>query len=206
MHIPGIKVVMPTTPADAKGLLLGAIADPNPVVMIEHRLLYYIEGEVPEEAVKMELGPAVVRRQGQDITIVSNSYMVVESLKAAEFLEEQGIEVEIIDPVCLAPLDREAILTSVRKTGRLLVVDTSWGSCGASAEIAAVAAEGAFDALRAPVRRLANQPVTCPVSKTLEDEFYPNAQKIVQTVYSMLGKRWEGEMIPALTTEFKGPF
>lgn len=206
MHVPGIKLVMPTTPYDAKGLLLAAIADPNPVVMIEHRLLYYIEDEVPEKPFTMELGPAVIRRHGKDVTIVANSYMVVEALTAAKFLEEQKIDVEIVDPVCLAPLDTETILTSVQKTGRLLVVDTSWVCCGASSEIAALVAEKAHDALHAPIRRLGNQPVTCPVSKPLEEEFYPNAHNIVEIVYSMLGKKWENQKIPSLTTPFKGPF
>ena len=206
MHVPGIKLVMPTTPYDAKGLLLAAIADPNPVVMIEHRLLYYIEDEVPEEPFIMELGPAIIRRPGKDVTIVANSYMVVEALKAAEFLEKQGIEVEIVDPVCLAPLDSETILESVRKTGRLLVVDTSWVCCGASSEIAALVGEHAHDALQAPIRRLGNQPVPCPVSKPLEDEFYPNARKIVKTVYNMLEKEWTNPEIPSLSTPFKGPF
>ncbi|MEE2821367.1 MAG: transketolase C-terminal domain-containing protein [Acidobacteriota bacterium] len=206
MHVPGIKLVMPTTPYDAKGLLLAAIADPNPVVMIEHRLLYYIEDEVPEKPFTMKLGPAVIRRHGKDVTIVANSYMVVEALTAAKFLEEQKIDVEIVDPVCLAPLDAETILTSVQKTGRLLVVDTSWVCCGASSEIAALVAEKAHDALHAPIRRLGTQPVSCPVSKPLEEEFYPNAHNIVEVVYSMLGKKWENQKIPSLTTPFKGPF
>ncbi|MDA2936732.1 alpha-ketoacid dehydrogenase subunit beta [Acidobacteria bacterium AH-259-A15] len=206
MHVPGIKVVMPTTPYDAKGLLLAAIADPNPVIVIEHRLLYYIEGEVPEGPYELELGPAVVRREGKDLTIVANSYMVVESLKASEFLEEQGIDVEIVDPVCLAPLDKKTIRESTCKTGRLLVVDTSWVTCGVSAEIAAIVAENAVGALKGPIQRLGSQPVTCPVSKPLEEGFYPNARKIVKAVYSMLGKEWQDPEIPALMTRFKGPF
>ena len=206
MHVPGVKLVMPTTPYDAKGLLMAAIADPNPVVMIEHRLLYYIEDKVPEEPFEMELGPAVIRRQGKDVTIVANSYMVVEALKAAEFLQEQGIEVEIVDPVCLAPLDGETLFESVRKTGRLLAIDTSWVNCGASAEIAALVGEHAHDALKGPIRRLGSQPVSCPVSKPLEEEFYPNARKIVKAVYDMLGKEWHDPEIPSLTTPFKGPF
>lgn len=202
MHIPGIKIVMPTTPADAKGLLLGAIADPNPVLMIEHRLLYYIDGEVSEKPIAMELGPAVVRRQGADITIVANSYMVVEAIKAAEHLAKHGVEVEIVDPVCLAPLDTKTILDSVRKTGRALIIDTSWTTCGTSAEIAAVIAEN----LTVPIRRMGNAPTTCPVSKPLEDLFYPNAHKIVRTVFEMLGKNIPDDEIPALTSKFKGPF
>ncbi len=206
MHVPGIKVVMPTTSADAQGLLLTAIADPNPVVIIEHRLLYDIVGEVPDPCQEVPFGKAVVRRRGADLTIVANSYMVVESLKAAEFLEGYGIDVEIVDPVTLAPLDQETIVGSVRKTGRLLVVDTSWVTCGMSAEIAALAADKAFDALRGPVRRVGMQPVVCPVSKPLEQAFYPNAQTIASEVFTMLGRDVPDVQAPVLTSNFKGPF
>lgn len=206
MHIPGIKVVMPTTAYDAKGLLIASIFDPNPVLMIEHRLLYYITGEVPAGYYEVPLGKAFVRRPGRDVTIVANSYMVVESLKAADFLSEHGIEVEIVDPVSLVPLDRETVLASVRKTGRLLCVDTSWTTCGVSAEIAALAAEKAFDELKQPVRRLGNAPVVCPVSKPLENLFYPNAKTIAQTVCEMMNREFPDAEVPLLTSKFKGPF
>lgn len=206
MHVPGIKVVMPTTPYDAKGLLTSSIFDPNPVVMIEHRLLYYISGEVPDHYYEIPFGKAAVRRPGKDLTIVANSYMVVESLKAAEFLEQQGIDVEIIDPVTLVPLDEETILKSVRKTGRLLVLDTSWITCGASAEIAALAAEKAFEALRKPVRRMGMVQTVCPVSKPLENIFYPNAKSISQTVCEMMDREVPDTEVPMLSTQFKGPF
>jgi 2-oxoisovalerate dehydrogenase E1 component len=207
-HVPGLKVVMPTTPYDAKGLLVAAIDDPNPVVMIEHRLLYYLEGDVPDAPYALEIGPAVVRREGTDVTIVANSYMAVEALQAAAFLAEHGVEAEVVDPVSLVPLDRATILESVRKTGRLVVVDTSWPTCGVSAEIAALAAEEAFDGLRAPVRRLGNLPVTCPVSKPLEEAFYPNARKIARAVFDVLDRPAPAGVMdaPALTTKFKGPF
>jgi pyruvate dehydrogenase E1 component beta subunit len=206
MHVPGLKVVMPTTPADASGLLLAAVADPNPVLIIEHRLLYDIVGDVPDPPVAAPLGRAFVRRQGKDLTIVANSHMVVESLRAAEFLAGQGIEVEVVDPVSLVPLDRETITASVRKTGRLLVVDASWTTCGVSAEIAALAAERAFDALKGPVRRMGMAPVACPVSKPLEDAFYPSARTIAREVLSMVGRAGSGAEVPALVNSFKGPF
>lgn len=206
MHVPGIKVVMPTTPYDAKGLLLTSIFDPNPVMMIEHRLLYDLQGEVPESYYEIPFGQAVVRRSGKDLTIVSNSYMIVECLKAAEFLERQGISVEIVDPVSLVPLDLETILDSVRKTGRLLVVDASWVNCGMSAEVAAEVAEKGFDALKQPIRRMGMQPVPCPVSKPLENEFYPSAKSIVSTVFEMLECGQPDLEVPVLTTKFKGPF
>lgn len=206
MHVPGFKVVMPTTPADAQGLTLAAIADPNPVLILEHRLLYDIVGDVPETPAATPLGKAYIRRAGKDLTIVANSYMVVESLKAAEFLESQGISAEIVDPVSLSPLDRETIAASVRKTGRLIVVDTGWTTCGVAAEIAALAAERAFDSLKQPVRRLGMQPVTCPVSKPLENAFYPTARTIAMEAFSLLGRSFPDIQVPVLTSTFKGPF
>ncbi len=206
MHVPGLKVIMPTTAYEAKGMLLSAIFDPNPVIMIEHRLLYDIRDEVPESYYEMPLGQARIRREGKDISIVANSYMAVECLKAAECLSSYGIEAEIIDPVSLVPLDEETILNSVCKTSRLLVVDTSWVTCGVSAEIAALAAEKAFESLVAPVQRLGNAPAACPVSKPLEDEFYPNAKKIAAKVFQMLNCPVPEEEISVLTNQFKGPF
>lgn len=206
MHVPGIKVVMPTTPADAQGLLLGAIADPNPVLMIEHRLLYDITGEVPDVCEPMPLGDTLIRRQGQDVTVVANSYMVIECIKAAEFLEAEGISIEIIDPVSLVPLNVDPIIESVKKTGRLLVVDTSWTSCGVSAEISALIADQAFSHLRSPIKRMGNQPTVCPVSKPLEHLFYPTAQSIVSEILRMLERESAATEVPALVSNFKGPF
>lgn len=206
MHVPGIKVAMPTTAHDAQGLLLAAIADPNPVLLLEHRLLYDIPGHVPEPCAPVPFGQAAVRRAGKDITIVANSYMAVESLKAAEFLEAHGIQAEVVDPVSLAPLDEKTILASVRKTGLLLVVDTGWVTCGVSAEIAALAAEKAQPALKGPVRRMGMQHVACPVSKPLEQAFYPSARTIATEAFRMLGRRPPDVQAPVLTNNFKGPF
>lgn len=206
MHVPGIKVVMPTTAYDAQGLLLAALAEPNPVIMIEHRLLYDIPGEVPDPCEAIAFGRAVVRRTGTDLTIVANSYMAVESLKAAEFLARHGVSAEVVDPISLVPLDEETILNSVRKTGRLLVVDTSWVTCGMSAEISALAAEKAFDALKRPVRRMGMQPVVCPVSKPLEQLFYPNAGTIAAEAFALAERPRPKELAPALADGFKGPF
>ena len=206
MHVPGIKVVLPTTAMDAQGLLMSAIFDPNPVLMIEHRLLYDIPGEVPDVPKEIPFGKAVIRKSGKDLTIVANSYMAVEAIKAAEFLVEHGVQVEIVDPVTLVPLDQETILNSVRKTGRLLVIDTSWMTCGMSAEIAALAAEKAFDSLKQPVRRMGMQPVPCPVSKPLENAFYPNARSIAREIFKMLDREIPDVEVPALINNFKGPF
>lgn len=186
MHVPGLRVAMPTTAYEAKGILLAAIFGKDPTVIIEHKSLYEFSAEVPDSYYEFPPGKAVVRREGKDVTIVANSYAAMESLKAAEILEEQGIEAEVIDPVSLAPLDETTLLNSVRKTGRLLVVDCGWTTCGVSAEIAALAAEKAFDSLKRPVRRLGNQPVPCPVSKPLENLFYPNPKQIASAACEIL--------------------
>jgi len=206
MQIPGIKVVMPTSAHDAKGLLTASIFDPNPVVIIEHRLLYYIKGDVPDEYYETPLKKSVIRREGSDLTLVANSYMVVEALQAAEFLAGHGIQVEIVDPITLVPLDEEPILNSVAKTGRLLLVDTSWVTCGVSAEIAAVVAEKGFDSLKQPIKRMGMAPTVCPVSQPLEKIFYPNARTIAENVFEMLGQTFPDDKVPMLTSQFKGPF
>lgn len=206
MHVPGVKLAMPTTPADAAGFMTAAINDPNPVVLIEHRLLYDITGEVPEPGTPAPWGRAAVRRRGKDLTVVANSYMVVEALKAAEFLESHGIDIEIVDPVSLVPLDENTIIASVKKTGGLLVLDTSWVTCGMSAEIAALAAEKAFSELDRPVRRMGMQRATCPVSKPLENAFYPSAKTIAAEICSMLGRSFPAKPAPVLVNSFKGPF
>jgi pyruvate dehydrogenase E1 component beta subunit len=206
MHVPGIKVVMPTTAYDAQGLLLSAIADPNPVFLLEHRLLYELTGEVPDYCRAIPFGKTVVRREGDDVTIVANSYMAVEALRAADVLSGYGIQAEVVDPVSLVPMDEVTILNSVRKTGRLVVVDTSWVTCGVSAEIAALVAEKAFDSLKAPVKRLGMQRTVCPVSKPLERAFYPHAGTIVAEVLDLLGEQQLGAQVPETATSFKGPF
>jgi len=206
MHVPGIKVVMPTTSADVQGLLLAAIADPNPVLVIEHRLLYGIQGMVPSVFRAAPFGQTHVRRTGKDVTVVANSYLVVEALKAAEFLSRHGIDIEIVDPVSLVPLNAGPIVESVRKTGRALVTDTSWVSCGTSAEIAALIAEKAWDRLRVPLRRLGNAPATCPVSQPLEKAFYPDAWKITRNVFEMMGRKFPEGKWKDDDIQFKGPF
>ena len=205
-HVPGIKVGMPTTPADAQDLLLAAVADPNPVLLIEHRLLYDLEGPVARPGRAGAFLRTVTRRAGRDLTIVANSYMAVEALKAAEFLATQGVECEVVDPVTIVPLDDQPLFDSVRKTGRLLVVDTSWTNCGVSAELVARVSERAFEALKAPVRRLGMQPAPCPVSKPLENAFYPDAAAIASAALEMLGRAKPDLRAPALTSRFKGPF
>jgi pyruvate dehydrogenase E1 component beta subunit len=181
-HAPGLKVVMPATPYDAKGLMIAAIQDPNPVIYVDDRLLHKIEEPVPEEIYHLEIGKGCIRRRGKDVTITALSLMVHEALKAADMLAAEGVDAEIIDLRTVKPLDRELILESVKKTGRLVVADTGWQSFGVSAEIAALAAGEAFDYLKAPVLRVALPDCPAPASRILEDAYYPTANDIVKKV------------------------
>ncbi|HPJ07503.1 MAG TPA: pyruvate dehydrogenase complex E1 component subunit beta [Deltaproteobacteria bacterium] len=181
-HIPGLKVVMPSTAYDAKGLMIAAIQDPNPVVFMDERLLYGFKGDVPEELYQVEIGKGCIRREGQDVTITAVSLMVHEALKAADQLAADGVSAEVIDLRTVKPLDRELIVDSVRKTGRLVVTDVGWQSFGVSAEIAALVSETAFDALKASVARVALPDCPAPASIALENSYYPTANDIVQAV------------------------
>ncbi|OIP89726.1 MAG: alpha-ketoacid dehydrogenase subunit beta, partial [Syntrophaceae bacterium CG2_30_49_12] len=173
-NIPGLKVVMPATAYDAKGLMIAAIQDPNPVVFVDERLLYRLEDIVPEEIYTVEIGKGVIRKEGKDVTLIAVSLMVHEAMKAAENLAFEGLDVEVIDLRTVKPLDREMILHSVQKTGRVVVADVGWKSFGVSAEIAALVVENAFDALKAPVLRVALPDCPAPASASLEKEYYPN--------------------------------
>jgi pyruvate/2-oxoglutarate/acetoin dehydrogenase E1 component len=188
-HIPGLKVVMPATPYDAKGLLTAAIRDDNPVFCLEHKKCYTLAGDVPQEQYEVPLGVAEVKRPGGDVTIVATSYMVHEALRAAEQLAQRGIEAEVIDPRTLLPLDMETILASVRKTHRVVIVHEAVKFCGFGAEIAAQVAEAAFDALEAPPVRVAAPFSPVPFSAPLEAAYLPNAQKIIDAVASVTRAR-----------------
>jgi pyruvate/2-oxoglutarate/acetoin dehydrogenase E1 component len=187
-HVPGLKVVLPSTPADAKGLLKSAIRDDNPVVFIEDKMDYAVKGEVPEDEYEIPLGVADVKRSGEDVTVVATSSMVRVGLAAAEQLEADGISVEVVDPRTLVPLDRDTLLASVRKTGRAIVVDEGHRSYGASAELAAVIAEEAFWSLDAPVRRVAALDVPIPFSPPLEDATVPTPELVAQAARELCGK------------------
>lgn len=186
-HVPGLRLVMPSRPYDAKGLLITAIADNNPVIIIEHRWLLRQTGNVPEGLYSIPFGRGVIRRPGKDITIVAVSYMVVEALLAAQELQQEGIEVEVIDPRTLRPLDEEIILSSVKKTGRLIVADTGWKTGGVSAEIATVVAEKGFNYLKAPIRRVASLDIPTPASYVLEAKFYAGKADIISHCKEILG-------------------
>ena len=185
-HIPGLKVVMPATPHDAKGLLLSAIEDDNPVVFLEHRWLHHIKGEVPAGHYTVPIGPARIARHGTHATIVAFSYMVLEALEAAQKLAAEGIEVEVIDARSLRPLDQDTIVESVYKTGRLVVADTAWAAAGMSAEVLAVVTEHAFGALRAAPRRVCFPDCPTPTSPSLNAAYYPRAGHIVAAVRETL--------------------
>ncbi|MDH5732592.1 MAG: alpha-ketoacid dehydrogenase subunit beta [Candidatus Bathyarchaeota archaeon] len=182
MHVPGLKIAMPSTPYDAKGLLKTAIQDDNPVMFFEHKLLYAIGGVVPEEEYTIPFGMADVKRDGEDVTIVATLYMVHQALAAAEELDKQGIEAEVIDPRTLVPLDKQAVVNSVKKTGRIVIVTEDCKTAGVSAEIAAVVAEEALDYLDAPIKRVAEPDTPIPFSPPLEQFVIPNEKSIIKAV------------------------
>lgn len=186
-HIPGLKVVMPATPYDAKGLMAAAINDPDPVVFMDDRWLYGIEEHVPEQLYEVEIGRAAVRQEGSDITIIGSSYVAHQATLAAGLLRKEGVSVEVVDLRTIKPLDKDTILQSVAKTGRLLVVDGGWQSFGVSAEIAALAAEHILSALKMPVRRLALPDVPAPASRYLEKGYYIHQDTIKNVVLEILG-------------------
>jgi len=182
MHVPGLYVAVPSTPYDAKGLLKTAIRGSNPVFFCEHKLLYPIEGEVPEEEYTIPFGKADVKREGADVTVVATMYMVQKALNAAKELEKEGLSVEVVDPRTLTPLDRRGIISSVKKTGRIVVVSEDCKTAGVGAEIAAVVAEEALDYLDAPVKRVAEPDTPIPFSPPLEQYVIPTEKTIVKAV------------------------
>ncbi len=189
-QFPGIKVVAPATPHDAKGLLISAIRDPNPVVVLEHKMLYFTRGEMPDanEEYTVPLGKADIKRSGSDLTLATFSYCLLEALAAAEELKaEHGIDIEVVDLRSIVPLDTETVFESVAKTGRLLAVHESQSNCGIGAEVVARIYEEAPHLLKAPARRLGMAPVSIPVSQTLEEEILPWKKNMKAAVLEMLG-------------------
>lgn len=209
MHVPGIKITAPTTPHDAKGCLISAIRDDNPVLYVEHRMLHFQKGPVPENEYEAPPGRARITAKGGDITLVGISFMQLECLRARYELEQAGIHAEVVDPIWLAPLDLETIIASVRKTGRLLVVDNGWISCGAGATIAAAVAER-LTRTEFSVKCMGFAPAPCPTTPVLEDVFYPNPSSIAAAAWAMVKPR-AGKWAPARrkypeNIMFKGPF
>ena len=187
-HIPGLKVVLPSTPYDAKGLFKSAIRDNSPVVFIEDKMMYQLKGMVPDADYTIPLGVADIKRIGNDITIVATSSMVQVALEAAEKLATLGIDAEVVDPRTTSPLDRKTLVASARKTGRAIVVDEGYQSYGVTAEIASVIADGAFYYLDAPVKRLGAMDVPIPFSPVLEDQTVPTAQAVIDIAKSLCGR------------------
>ncbi len=182
MHTPGLKIAVPSTPYDAKGLLKTAIRDDDPVMFFEHKLLYPIEGPIPDEEFAVPLGIADVKREGKDVTIIATLYMVHRALAAAETLSKEGIDTEVIDPRTLVPLDKQVIVKSVKKTGRIAIVTEGCKTGGVSAEIAALVAEEALDYLDAPIKRVAEPDTPIPFSPSLENYVIPDEKRIIKTV------------------------
>jgi pyruvate dehydrogenase E1 component beta subunit len=212
MHVPGLKVVAPSNAHDVKGCMIAAIRDDNPVIFVEHRLLYPTEAYVPEEPFTVEFGRARVCVPGADITLVGISNMVLECLRAEELLREAGIRAEVIDPISLSPLDAATIAQSAARTGRLLVVDSAWTACGASAEILARVAETAGARSGIAMARMGFAPTTCPPSPPLEQAFYPNPATIASKAHAMVREgapQWTPDPERAALShqlQFRGPF
>ncbi|MDI3481600.1 MAG: acetoin:2,6-dichlorophenolindophenol oxidoreductase subunit beta [Tepidanaerobacteraceae bacterium] len=186
-HFPGLKVVMPSTPYDVKGLIKASIRDDNPVVFAEHKLLYRVKGEVPDEEYIVPLGKADVKRKGKDITVVAGSIMVIRALEAAKQLEKEGIDVEVVDPRTLKPLDMDTIINSVKKTGRVVIVEDDPISFGWGAEVAAgIASSSAFDYLDAPIKRLAGLDIPIPYNPNLEKHAVPQVEDIIKGIKDTL--------------------
>jgi pyruvate dehydrogenase E1 component beta subunit len=189
-HVPGLKVVQPSTPHDAKGLLLAALEDPDPVMIFEHKLLYKSKGPVPEGYYTVPIGKAAVRRAGRDVTIVATSMMAIRSLEAAGVLEQEGVDAEVIDLRSIRPIDRESIIASIRKTSRLICVYEGVQQLGIGAEIAAIACESeAFDYLDAPVIRLGGADCPLPYNPELEKAAVPQVDDIVAAARRIVGRR-----------------
>ena len=186
-HVPGLKVVMPSTPYDAKGLMKSAIRDDNPVAVFEDKMMYTLKGPVPEEEYTIPLGVADVKREGEDLTIVATSSMVQVALGAANMLEEHDISAEVVDPRTLWPLDEETILNSVRKTSRVIVMDEGYGRYGVMAELSAMITEGAFFDLEAPVKRIGAMHVPIPFSPPLEDATVPTEEIVFEAARELCG-------------------
>src|SRR5690242_7559909 len=206
-HFPGLVVLTPASPADAKGLLISALTGTAPVIILENRACYELEGEVSEEPEPIPFGKGRIVREGTDVTIVAASLMVHEAERAAAMLDDQGVSAEVVDLRSIRPLDEDIIVESISKTHHLVVADTSWSKYGVAAEVAAVAAEKAWGALHAPVRRVTPPDCPAPVSKPLEDAFHPNPMTIARACLDVL--RSDGQLsssVADVQARFFGPY
>jgi len=188
-HVPGLKVVMPSTPYDAKGLLISSIRDDNPVIFIEHKLLYKTTGEVPEEEYEIPLGVADIKSKGEDLTIIATSIMVQRAISASKELEKEGISVETVDPRTLKPYDKKTIIESIKRTGKVIIVHEACKTGGFGAEIAAMISESeSFDYLDAPIRRLGGLDIPIPYNRNLEKNAVPQIKDIIKAAKELIGK------------------
>lgn len=186
-HVPGLKVVMPSTPYDAKGLLISSIRDDNPIIFIEHKLLYKISGEVPEEEYEIPLGVADIKREGEDLTIIATSIMVQRAISASKELKKEGISVEILDPRTLKPYDKKTTIESIKKTGKVIIVHEACKTSGFGAEIAAMISESeSFDYLDAPIRRLGGLDIPIPYNRNLEKHAVPQTEDIINATKELI--------------------
>ena len=207
-HLPGLKVVLPASPQDAYSLLRTAIRDENPVIVLEHRWLYDVEGQV-DDALEVPIGPPGIRRRGDAITVICTSWMNVEAMKAAETLATRGVELEVLDARTVAPLEEELMIASVNKTRRAIVADYDWSFCGFSAELASRISSRCFGQLLHPVERIGFAHTPCPTTRPLENLFYPSAVDIIRTAERMLGlpeADLSRESFYSYEQKFKGPF
>lgn len=214
-HFPGLRVVMPVTAFDAKGMLISSVKDDNPVIFLEHRWLHNIEDAVPEGAYDTPIDRACIRKAGNDITIIAASYMVIEALRAAKELTNWGVSAEVLDLRSISPLDKSQILSSAKKTGRVIIVDTGWKSFGISAEISSMVTEALFDQLRAAPRRVAMPDNPVPTSWNLAKSHYPTHRQIICEALEALGitfnkgevlKISENDKLDTPSSDFTGPF
>jgi pyruvate/2-oxoglutarate/acetoin dehydrogenase E1 component len=184
-HVPGLKVVMPSTPHDAKGLFVSCVRDDNPVLFVDDRWLYDIEGDVPEKLFTVPIGKAAVRREGRDVSVIATSYMVHVAMKAAQAASDEK-SVEVVDLRSLKPIDEDTVFESVRKTGRVVIVDGSWKTCGISAELSSLISEHVFDFLKAPIKRVALPDTPAPASTVLERVYYPDENAVLSAIEAIL--------------------
>ena len=207
-HVPGLKVVMPATAYDAKGLMIAAIKDPDPVVFVDDRWLYGSEDDVPEDVYEVPIGKGIIRQEGNDVTIVATSYMAKLAIQASQSLMREGISAEVIDLRTLKPLDKGLIFESVEKTGRLVIADGGWKSFGAAAEIEALVFEEAFECMKAAPIRVTLPDVPAPAARTLEEAYYPTAENIIEAVRKVLysprihrGQRYDYAQLAVVAAE-----